>query len=130
MKSDQNVKMTDEEWENRTLCSDGECIGVIGPDGLCKECKKPYEGELKNPVPARADQDADADANKNDTQYDDADENDAFYDDTEEDDDQSEDKEIISDEEWENRTLCSDGECIGVIGPDGLCKECKKPYKI
>ena len=35
---------TDNEWENRRLCSDGNCIGVIGKDGRCKECGKSYEG--------------------------------------------------------------------------------------
>jgi len=30
-----------EDWENRVLCSDGSCIGTIGPDGRCKECGKP-----------------------------------------------------------------------------------------
>ena len=30
---------------SRKLCSDGTCIGVIGPDGRCKECGKPYTGE-------------------------------------------------------------------------------------
>ena len=34
------------DWDERILCSDGNCIGVIGPDGHCKECGKPYEGEL------------------------------------------------------------------------------------
>ena len=29
-------------WENRILCSDESCIGVIGPYGQCKECGKPY----------------------------------------------------------------------------------------
>lgn len=29
----------------RLLCSDGACIGVIGPDGRCKECGKPYTGD-------------------------------------------------------------------------------------
>jgi len=33
----------DLEWERRTLCADESCIGVIGPDGRCKECGKPYE---------------------------------------------------------------------------------------
>ena len=33
-----------DEWENRKLCSDESCIGVIGPDGRCKECGKPYAG--------------------------------------------------------------------------------------
>ena len=31
----------DNDWENRVLCHDGNCIGVIGPNGLCKECGKP-----------------------------------------------------------------------------------------
>jgi len=33
----------DLEWEQRKLCVDESCIGVIGPDGRCKECGKPYE---------------------------------------------------------------------------------------
>ena len=33
------------DFDNRKLCSDGTCIGVIGPDGRCKECGKPYTGE-------------------------------------------------------------------------------------
>ena len=35
---------TDAEWSSRRLCSDGNCIGVIGPDGRCRECGKPYAG--------------------------------------------------------------------------------------
>jgi len=31
-------------WEERRLCSDESCIGVIGPDGRCKECGRPAEG--------------------------------------------------------------------------------------
>jgi hypothetical protein len=30
---------------------------------------------------------------------------------------------------FENRVLCSDGSCIGVIGKDGNCNDCGKPYK-
>ncbi len=33
------------DFADRKLCSDGACIGVIGPDGRCKECGKPYTGE-------------------------------------------------------------------------------------
>ncbi|MBU0513836.1 MAG: hypothetical protein KJ621_03595 [Proteobacteria bacterium] len=29
----------------RRLCSDGMCIGIIGADGRCKECGKPYAGD-------------------------------------------------------------------------------------
>lgn len=32
------------EWADRRLCSDGNCIGVIGPDGRCNECGKPFTG--------------------------------------------------------------------------------------
>lgn len=33
------------DFDSRKLCSDGTCIGIIGPDGRCKECDKPYTGE-------------------------------------------------------------------------------------
>lgn len=33
------------DFASRKLCSDGSCIGVIGTDGRCKECGKPYTGE-------------------------------------------------------------------------------------
>jgi hypothetical protein len=35
------------DFSNRTLCSDGNCIGVINEKGICNECGKPYgeEGE-------------------------------------------------------------------------------------
>jgi hypothetical protein len=33
------------DFDSRQLCSDGNCIGVIGADGRCKECGKPYTGE-------------------------------------------------------------------------------------
>jgi len=29
---------TAEDWDSRTLCGDGSCIGVIGGDGRCKAC--------------------------------------------------------------------------------------------
>lgn len=103
----------DLEWERRTLCSDGSCIGVIGPDGKCKECGKPYEGDLpeagafEENVPDETEDVVSESVTEN------AD---------------SEHTENL-DEEWENRRLCSDGNCIGVIGPDGRCKECGKPFE-
>ena len=30
--------MTVGEWDQRQLCPDGGCVGVIGPDGTCKVC--------------------------------------------------------------------------------------------
>ena len=108
----ENDKRTraDIEWENRILCSDEACIGVIGPDGRCKECGRPYEGEF-TPVAG------DADFIAIDDEATDVDED---YPETETEDG--------GDIDWENRILCSDEACIGVIGPDGRCKECGKPY--
>lgn len=99
METDDNKNDRDPEWENRKLCPDGSCIGLIGPDGKCKECGMPSdyppEGESKEPETL----------------------NNPTYGNT---------QDAESDPLWENRTLCPDGNCIGIIGPDGRCKECGK----
>ena len=33
------------DFDNRVLCSDGTCIGVINEQGVCKACGKPYTPE-------------------------------------------------------------------------------------
>jgi hypothetical protein len=92
----------DLEWENRRLCRDESCIGVIGSDGRCKACGKtgddvmeeaPFQGlsqvevvETLSPLEASGE----------------------------------------AEEDWERRRLCRDENCIGVIGPDGRCKACGK----
>jgi len=103
----------DINWENRILCSDGNCIGVIGADGRCKECGKKYEGELpekgavEKETPAEVEHEAiPAEAAESNSP-----------------------EEFPADDDWEHRVLCSDGNCIGVIGPDGTCKECGKPME-
>jgi len=35
----------DTDFDNRVLCSDGACIGVIDEKGVCKVCGKPYSPE-------------------------------------------------------------------------------------
>jgi len=115
---EQETSFSNTDWDNRILCSDGNCIGVIGPDGHCRECGKKYEGTLPETLvsdkesPSEGDQEpsagADIDAPPHPTAAVTPGE------DTESDD-------------WSARKLCSDGNCIGVIGPDGLCKECGKP---
>ena len=107
------------DWDSRILCSDGNCIGVIGADGHCKECGLKYEGEL--PEMAGSEEDVDTVADEVDTVADETDSSGAtaeIVDDA---------AAVVDDDEWENRVLCSDGNCIGVIGPDGKCKECGKP---
>jgi len=127
MKNEENKTQVDLEWEQRILCSDESCIGVIGPDGRCKECGLPYAGPF--------------DATNEETvvsNFEEADFEDEISgepedpEDPEETEEQEEngehDIETQTDLDWEQRKLCSDESCIGVIGPDGLCKECGKPY--
>lgn len=114
---------TDIDWKNRVLCSDGSCIGVIGPDGRCKECGLPFEGELpferEMQTPEKAPDDSTPTTGPAPEQSNVGDPNNTTAD---------EQLEMTSDDEWANRRLCRDGNCIGVIGPDGTCKECGLPY--
>ena len=105
----------DIEWENRKLCSDEGCIGVIGPDGRCKECGLPYGSE---PSTAEAEPPFDEDGEYQAGE--------AFDEDT---GNNTPMNKTELDIEWKNRRLCSDESCIGVIGPDGRCKECGKVYE-
>ena len=121
MNGEKTKSQTDIEWEQRILCLDESCIGVIGPDGRCKECNRPYDGDLPEPppaIPAAEDEDA-SPAVAPDTAYEDhAPAADAGEDDPGD--------EAVNDAEWEQRTLCRDESCIGVIGPDGRCTDCGK----
>ena len=106
----------DSDWGKRILCSDESCIGVIGPDGRCKECGLPYEKVQTEDEAVAAEPDENQAAEPDENQAADAAGVDAP-------------PTSSSDDDWENRTLCSDESCIGVIGPDGRCKECGKPYE-
>jgi hypothetical protein len=109
-------KKADLEWKNRKLCSDGNCIGVIGPDGLCKECGKPYEGKLPEDFSVQKNDSAKENVSLEVSEADEPTVDDKI-------------KESQEDLEWEKRRLCSDGNCIGVIGPNDRCKECGKPLE-
>ena len=111
-------ELKDIDWENRVLCSDGNCIGVIGPDGRCKECGQAYDGELPSfEEPAE------------DVSADEAEETPATPEERETETAESESDADYDPDDWDQRKLCSDGNCIGVIGPDGHCKECGEPYR-
>jgi rubredoxin len=106
------TKDKDIEWENRVLCSDESCIGVIGSDGRCKECGLVYQGELPTALEPSASSENGDDVPSP----------------VEEIDKEEPLAASDADDEWSRRTLCRDESCIGVIGPDGRCKECGKPY--
>jgi len=92
---------TTPEWEDRVLCPDDSCIGVLDADGRCKVCGR---GGTIAPVPAACE----AEKAELDTP--------AYA-----------DRDAPSlDEDFAERELCSDEGCIGLIGPDGACKLCGK----
>jgi hypothetical protein len=109
-----------DDWDRRVLCSDGNCIGVIGPDGRCKECGRAYDGDL--PVGGDVGKAPENEDEPPRSATDGADPGGPGPDDDIAADDDG------PDDRWENRTLCIDESCIGVVGPDGRCKECGKPY--
>jgi hypothetical protein len=100
----EEINHSDDDWKNRILCSDESCIGVIGPDGRCKECGKPY---AERPAPETKTAEIESGAG----------------------DEIDRSEKPAKQDDWENRILCSDESCIGVIGPDGRCKECGKVYQ-
>jgi hypothetical protein len=116
------VAPDDSDWDRRVLCSDGNCIGVIGPDGRCKECGKPYEGELPEP------ESRNSEASATLTPADEPEENSGASEAASGETDDGLDDSPSDESDWDRRVLCSDGNCIGVIGPDGRCTECGKPY--
>jgi len=109
----------DIDWENRILCRDGNCIGVIGVNGRCTECGLIYDASQESDDNFEPDEIAAIETD--DTASDDnaADDWDEFG--SVDDEDAS-----VLDSDWEDRKLCSDGNCIGVIGHDGCCRECGK----
>jgi hypothetical protein len=92
---------------HRRLCPDGACIGVIGPDGRCSECGRTTDGRPQvlvggGPPPDDA-EDLQADGGEPDRAEAIAEGPSGFD---------------------AGRRLCSDGSCVGVIGPDARCGVC------
>jgi hypothetical protein len=86
---------------SRRLCPDGSCIGLIGPDGRCKECGRSSDGKPAALVGKPAD------------------------DRTEDSDTREAASEPAEAGAFDpNRKLCPDGNCTGVLRADGTCSEC------
>jgi hypothetical protein len=90
------------EWDQRQLCPDGNCIGVIGQDGTCKVCGRAAPGWGSERTRGLRDEaEADRELEKAKTVA-----------------------EPTGPDDFDSRALCPDGNCIGVIGDDGRCKVC------
>jgi hypothetical protein len=117
--------------DRREMCSDGMCVGVIGPDGRCKVCGKPGSGAPPAAKPKAVAPDAPGPAGAGDWHP--AAVPEAGDDDG---DDGGEASEPPRDEppaagkpDFERtRVPCSDDLCTGVIGRNGRCGTCGKPW--
>jgi hypothetical protein len=101
------------DLDARQLCPDGGCYGVIGDDGTCTVC-----GRKGDPnAAARVSSASSANDDSSGSDSDGSDTNDEYSGDAPE-------ANEPADASLADRQLCPDGGCIGVIGDDGLCKEC------
>ncbi|MFH0901348.1 MAG: hypothetical protein V2A73_12035 [Pseudomonadota bacterium] len=102
------------DFESRRLCPDGSCVGLLDAGGRCRACGVRWEGQSET---AGSGTDAASDSGN----WNPDDEHESSIPTTR---DEEGDGSIPG--EWEARRLCSDGACIGVLGPDGRCRECGK----
>jgi hypothetical protein len=108
---------TDLEWDERQLCSDDACIGVIGPGNQCNVCGRPapegtpYRERAVN-VTGEAYEAPDGDGDGDGAQGSEGAASAAA---------------AAAADFDDERELCADDACIGLIGADGLCKVCGKP---
>src|SRR3954454_6594457 len=83
-------------WDQRQLCPDGGCVGLIGPEGTCKVCGRAapnWGDERKRGLVADAaavdEEDKDLDETSNDDGVDDAGDEDSDEDEANDEDDES-----------------------------------------
>jgi len=109
--------MAEFDAAHRELCPDGGCIGIIGTDGRCRECGALADSALTHPrlrgMRGSTTQDSARSAatpppahRSDDDRPPSGAETDAF---------------------GEDRQLCPDGACIGVLDASGRCSECGQP---
>jgi hypothetical protein len=84
---------TDIDFDQRALCPDGNCTGVLDPLGACPVCGTGTT-ETGTGTGAGTGTGTGTGAGTTDDSLDD------------------------------ERRLCPDGNCVGVLGPDGKCKVC------
>ncbi len=105
--------------ESRRLCGDPACIGVIGTDGHCRECGRIGEGEEPRVHRLETD-DPVAELASAAVSHQSAEP--AVAEEEEQADDDSLGRSGA--EAIEDRRLCSDPGCIGVLNAEGRCSEC------
>lgn len=102
----------------RRLCGDPACLGVIGDDGHCSECRRLGDGE--EPRKPSTALDAGEPAGPSDAQAVEASATDQAADPKAD----SADGAASEADSLDDRQLCSDPGCIGVFNAEGRCSEC------
>lgn len=97
----------------RRLCPDGDCIGLVGPDGRCRTCGALDEGA------AGLGPEAFAGGCASDEELDDPEGPDSGHHTGEHEEPYAGEGDFDP-----ARRLCPDGDCVGVLGADGRCKVC------
>ena len=90
-----------EDWDDRELCPDGACTGVLDEAGVCPTCGKTGQARAGKAKGSSAKPQPVLEVAK-----------------------EAAAKATPASDDIEDRELCPDGACIGVIGPDGRCREC------
>ncbi len=108
--TDDDLETASEGWDRRELCPDGSCIGIIGTNGLCSECGRPGPQLPLDPRLHRLGDEASAA-------------------------ERVAERRVATStpeapEDWEDRELCPDGACIGVIGSDHRCTVCGREIDV
>lgn len=113
--------MSVDEWDQRVLCPNGACNGVIGPDGTCKVCGHVMPNWGDERMRGLSDEPDEDGLDEDEVDEDEVEDDEA-------DADEGEDAEAAGEPpaEWEERKLCDDGACVGVIADNGLCTVCGK----
>ena len=89
--------------EDRIPCSDGTCVGVVGDNGTCGTCGKTYDGDLQ--IPSKPEEQTTTETS------------------TETDSDPVGER---SETDTDERVVCPDDMCVGIIGESGKCGVCGK----
>jgi hypothetical protein len=99
-------------WNQRRLCPDGGCIGVLGADGACGVCGRVDAAAASRPAELEAHDDAAAAPAPRIPEGADGG-----------DDARAAAARDGEDDDWQRRELCPDGACTGVLR-DGRCGTC------
>lgn len=89
----------DLDFDSRRLCPDGACIGLLDAAGVCKVCGRieDRDGGPYRPAPTPNDEPI---GSATEAEFADG---------------------LAG---WDDRELCPDEACVGILGPDGHCREC------